>query len=84
MASWFEDGRLRLASPIGNPALAVIVAAVGNAVADSTWHRLRLCAAPDCRWAFVDTSRGGNGRWCSMEVCGNRQKTRTYRTRQTV
>jgi predicted RNA-binding Zn ribbon-like protein len=78
----FRDGRLRLASSAGDPALGVIVAAVAHAVADGTWHRLRLCAAPDCRWAFLDTSRNGTGRWCSMEICGNRHKTRNYRSRQ--
>ncbi|WP_232050088.1 CGNR zinc finger domain-containing protein [Actinoplanes sp. OR16] len=78
----FPDGRLRLASTVPDPALAVIVVAVAHAVADGTWHRLRLCAAPDCRRAFLDTSRNGAGRWCSMEVCGNRSKTRTYRNRK--
>jgi predicted RNA-binding Zn ribbon-like protein len=47
-----------------------------------TWHRLRMCAAPDCRWVFYDTSRRGGARWCSMAVCGNRAKTRRYRNRQ--
>ncbi|MFD9698271.1 CGNR zinc finger domain-containing protein [Lentzea sp. NPDC059081] len=41
-----------------------------------------MCAAPDCRWAFYDVSRNGRGRWCAMEICGNRQKTRAYRERR--
>jgi predicted RNA-binding Zn ribbon-like protein len=31
---------------------------------------------------FVDTSRPGKRRWCSMELCGNRKKTATYRRRR--
>ncbi|MGK9168199.1 CGNR zinc finger domain-containing protein [Inquilinus limosus] len=35
-------------------------------------ERLRSC--PRCGWLFVDTSRGGKRRWCSMRTCGNREK----------
>jgi predicted RNA-binding Zn ribbon-like protein len=62
-------------------ALAAISAAVARAEAAGIWKRLKMCAAPDCRWVFYDTSRSGAGRWCSMQVCGNRDKTRTYRQR---
>ncbi|MEU4242496.1 CGNR zinc finger domain-containing protein [Actinoplanes sp. NPDC026619] len=50
-------------------------------MAGGGWNRLKLCSAADCRWAFYDTSRNGGGRWCSMEACGNRNKTRAYRRR---
>lgn len=63
-------------------ALAAIAATAALAQAAGTWHRLKICAAPDCRWAFNDTSRSGAARWCSMRVCGNRAKTRAYRQRR--
>jgi len=44
--------------------------------------RLRECAAGDCFLVFVDTSRPGGRRWCSMQRCGNRQKARLLRARQ--
>ncbi|AGL15670.1 CGNR zinc finger domain-containing protein [Actinoplanes sp. N902-109] len=75
------DGGLRVAACTGRPWLDAIVAAVAAGAARDDWKRIKLCAAPDCRWAFHDTSRSGRGRWCSMEVCGNRHKTRTYRER---
>lgn len=43
--------------------------------------RVKLCGAEDCRWAFYDKSRNGSRTWCSMGVCGNRQKARTYRSK---
>lgn len=43
--------------------------------------RLRQCAADDCGLFLMDTSRPNNRRWCSMELCGNRNKTRAYRAR---
>lgn len=58
-----------------------IVEIVAHAVATGSWARVKLCAAPDCRWAFYDMSKSGAGRWCSMTVCGNRAKTKAYRTR---
>lgn len=42
-------------------------------------HRIRECAAADCAYLFVDTSRPGTRRWCSMERCGNLAKIRTHR-----
>ncbi|OEJ94921.1 CGNR zinc finger domain-containing protein [Streptomyces thermolilacinus] len=44
-------------------------------------HRVRECGAHDCYLLFVDTSRPGRRRWCSMERCGNRQKVRAHRSR---
>lgn len=41
--------------------------------------RVRECAAEDCALLFVDTSPPGRRRWCSMDGCGNRAKTTTYR-----
>lgn len=41
--------------------------------------QVRECAAEDCGLLFVDTSRPGRRRWCSMARCGNIAKTRTYR-----
>ena len=76
------NGRLRLSAASGVPGLDVILETVATSVAAGRWHRLKLCASTDCRWAFHDTSRSGGGRWCSMEVCGNRHKTRAYRQRR--
>ena len=74
--------RLRLAAATDVPGLGVLVETIAISVAEGRWSRVKLCASPDCRWAFYDTSRSGGGRWCSMEVCGNRHKTRAYRQRR--
>ena len=78
------DGTPRLSPVAGTgvpAALARLAATAALAEADGSWQRLKTCAAPDCRWVFYDTSRSGAGRWCSMRVCGNRDKTRAYRQR---
>lgn len=75
------SGKLRVTAASGVPGLDAVVEAVATSVAAGGWHRLKLCAAEDCRWAFHDTSRNGGGRWCHMEACGNRTKTRAYRRR---
>jgi predicted RNA-binding Zn ribbon-like protein len=36
--------------------------------------RIRPCANPECVLWFLDTSRPGTRRWCSMAACGNRDK----------
>ncbi|MDA1003308.1 MAG: CGNR zinc finger domain-containing protein [Chloroflexi bacterium] len=79
-----EPGRVEL-EPAGAGPLAIAAAALvlaHDAAVDGTWPRIRLCHADDCHWAFVDRSRNGSRRWCSMGDCGARAKARAYRARQ--
>lgn len=46
------------------------------------WPRLKACTDESCQWAFYDNTRNRSRTWCSMDVCGNRQKTRRYRSRK--
>ncbi|MGW3959733.1 CGNR zinc finger domain-containing protein [Amycolatopsis sp. NPDC005003] len=41
--------------------------------------RVRECANPECSLLFLDTSRAGARRWCSMSACGSRDKMQRYR-----
>lgn len=81
---WFTGATPRLGPAVGGVrgGLARILVAIVAAEADGSWQRLKLCPADDCRWAFYDGSKNRSRHWCSMGVCGNRQKTRTYRARQ--
>ncbi|GAA2796502.1 CGNR zinc finger domain-containing protein [Saccharopolyspora taberi] len=40
--------------------------------------RLRRCEGPECVLWFLDTSRNGRRRWCSMAGCGNRAKVKSH------
>ncbi|QDY76978.1 CGNR zinc finger domain-containing protein [Streptomyces qinzhouensis] len=42
---------------------------------------LRQCEGEGCRRVYVDTSRGSRRRWCSSEVCGNRERVARHRRR---
>ena len=44
--------------------------------------RVRQCANPACGWLFLDDSKSGNRRWCSMSACGNRAKAHRHYQRQ--
>jgi predicted RNA-binding Zn ribbon-like protein len=62
-------------------ALGRVLAVVHSAMQDGTFRRLKACRNHDCRWAFYDYSRNRSASWCSMQLCGNRTKTRAYRRR---
>ncbi len=66
----------------GDGALGRVLAAAASAMGDGTWRRLKACHAETCRWVFYDRSRNESRRWCSMEICGNRNKARSYRVRR--
>jgi len=44
--------------------------------------RVRNCANKGCAILFVDTSRSGRRRWCSMSACGNKAKVGAFRGRR--
>lgn len=62
-------------------ALAALLAAAQEARLTGAWARMKACPADTCHWAFYDTSKNQSRTWCSMQVCGNRAKTRAYRAR---
>lgn len=63
-------------------ALFELLLIVHGSQQDGSWSRLKLCANPDCEWAFFDRSRNQQGSWCDMAVCGNRHKNREFRARR--
>lgn len=68
---------------MGDDAVAEALAAMISAGQAGTWRRLKVCANPECRWAFYDTSRNRSSTWCDMSICGSRVKMRAYRRRTT-
>lgn len=79
-----EGGKPELVPSSGGvkQALCRLLADVAIAASRGTWTRLKICNAEDCRWAYYDHSKSRTGRWCAMETCGNRHKTRRYRRRR--
>ena len=63
-------------------ALGVVLAMTARAMIDGTWPRLKACPGRHCGWVFYDHSRNQSARWCSMKVCGDREKARAYYQRQ--
>ena len=45
-------------------------------------EHIRQCQSPTCTLFFVDTSRSGDRRWCSMSGCGNKAKVAEFRRRK--
>ena len=80
------DGRLgwrwdpsRLAS-VRHVAIATAV----ELLSQSPTARLRQCPGDHCGWFFLDTTKRGNRRWCSMSECGQEAKTLRRRQRSTA
>lgn len=65
-------------------ALSAIARDAVRVFAPDAGGRIRECAAEDCGYLYLDTSRSGNRRWCSMQRCGNRAKVRAHRARAQV
>jgi predicted RNA-binding Zn ribbon-like protein len=77
----FADGEIRFVPRKQGTAggLGLVLAAVGETMADGSWQRLKACRSDTCRWAFIDHARNRSRQWCDMAVCGNRQKARAFR-----
>ncbi|MUN42082.1 CGNR zinc finger domain-containing protein [Actinomadura litoris] len=61
--------------------LALIARDAVDLVGGPALDRVRECAGADCQALFLDTSRPGTRRWCSMNTCGNRAKKQVLRDR---
>jgi predicted RNA-binding Zn ribbon-like protein len=61
---------------------ARLLLAIERIQAQGAWPRLKACTDDGCQWAFFDITRNRSRTWCSMEECGNREKTRRYRARR--
>jgi len=62
-------------------AIGQLVAIVADAAGTEEWSRLKACRRESCLWAFYDQARNRSRAWCSMEVCGNREKAHKFRER---
>ncbi|MGA6162922.1 CGNR zinc finger domain-containing protein [Amycolatopsis magusensis] len=78
-----DTGVCEWATPItGTQVLGTAAREAIDVIGGDRIDRLRECEAEDCGLLFLDTSRPGNRRWCSMQRCGNRNKVKAYRERQ--
>jgi predicted RNA-binding Zn ribbon-like protein len=69
---WFEiEQPESLLAPLADSAAALF--------ADADRDRVRKC--DQCVLHFLDTSKKGTRRWCSMQFCGNRMKVAAYTAR---
>ncbi|WP_329011541.1 CGNR zinc finger domain-containing protein [Streptomyces sp. NBC_01601] len=80
-----EKGRLKreLAEP---PQCAALLSLLARDTVDLLTDPLaraavRECEADGCSLLYLDTSRGRRRRWCSSEVCGNRERVARHRRR---
>ncbi len=55
-----------------------VVRSAVDVLTSSELQDVRVCAADNCGWLFLDTSKNHSRRWCDMKSCGNRAKARKH------
>ena len=55
-----------------------VAVSAADLLTSSERRAARECAAANCGWLFLDTTRNRSRRWCDMKVCGNRNKARRH------
>ncbi|MDJ0344363.1 ABATE domain-containing protein [Streptomyces sp. H10-C2] len=68
------------------PDCAALLAAVARDAVDlltdpAARSQLRQCEGESCSLIYLDASRGRRRRWCSSEICGNRERVARHRRR---
>lgn len=71
---WAVDDRYRTLAGLLSPVLWSATDLLGGA----RLGKLKCCANDRCKWLFVDDSKSGSRRWCSMSACGNRAKAHRH------
>ncbi|MGI5455274.1 CGNR zinc finger domain-containing protein [Streptomyces sp. CA-249302] len=80
-----EDGAL-VRELIGPPGCEELLGAIARDAVELLTDpvaraSLRQCEGDNCPIVYVDSSRGRRRRWCSSEVCGNRERVARHRRR---
>lgn len=70
--------QLPTAEPSFQNLFAPVLWSAGDLLVGSRLSTIRLCANTKCRWLFLDDSKNGTRRWCSMSSCGNRAKAQRH------
>lgn len=66
----------------GETLLAFVAREAVLLLGSETTGRVRQCEGGECAILFLDISRAGRRRWCSMAACGNRHKVAAFRQRE--
>lgn len=74
--------RVERSKPTVAALLAPVLWSAADLLVGPTLARVRHCANEGCRWLFLDGSKNGTRRWCSMQACGNRAKAHRHYLRQ--
>jgi len=61
--------------------LAPVSWSAANLLTGPRLARVRHCSNERCLYLFVDDSKSGTRRWCSMSACGNRAKAHRHYVR---
>ena len=72
---WQKEGELDVL-------LWQVVRSAADLLTSDKLDDVRACAAEDCRWLFLDTSKNHSRRWCDMQTCGNQAKARRHYSRK--
>jgi len=75
------QGEVQLAGPVA-ALLATLARDAVRLFGSEDAEHIRQCQSPTCTLFFVDTSRSGDRRWCSMSGCGNKAKVADFRRRR--
>jgi predicted RNA-binding Zn ribbon-like protein len=77
----WRHGELRWSQVAGRGTTAItdrLALIAAELITSKDLQRLRRCANPQCGWLFLDTTRNGRRKWCSMTECGGRAKSKRY------
>lgn len=74
----------RPAAPLADRMAAHFAMALADLLVAGESDRVRTCASPACRVAFLDLSRNRSRRYCDSRTCGNRLHVAAYRARRSL
>jgi predicted RNA-binding Zn ribbon-like protein len=74
------DGAVQLLGPPASLLVTLARDAISLFGGEAATH-IRQCQSSTCTLFFIDTSRSGDRKWCSMAGCGNKAKVAEFRRR---
>lgn len=62
--------------------LVPVAESLAQLLSEHNFEQVKQCECPDCTLLFLDRTKSGRRRWCSMAMCGNKMKVAAFRARK--
>lgn len=56
----------------------MVVLSFSDLITSKQVQKVKQCSSKRCEWFFIDKTKNQSKQWCTMQICGNREKAKRH------